>query len=429
MDAGTTPAPLVSLGGGVSARMDGSVSTAPGALVGACADRPINDPIFALNAEARTRAAGGESIVNATLGALLRDDGSLAVLSCLQEALGRVPAHTAAAYAPISGGERFNGAVVQDLFGGTGFANKAVCVATAGASGAIHHAVQNFLDPGQAALVPDHHWGPYGVMAGHAGRRLETFRTFDETVRFDRRAFRTALLDLVKRQGRALVILNYPCNNPTGYSLDAEEWADVADAVATAGRMGPVAVLIDYAYARFRPRGSVPWDGVLETMLSSATVLVAWTASKSFTFYGGRVGALAALHADPGERVRMSAALNYSCRATWSNCNHMGLAAVTELLTDPDLAARADEERAQLVGLLARRVGRFNQSAAEAGLRHPRYEGGFFVSVFAPDAPGTAAAMRERGVFVVPMAGAVRVALCAIPEAAVERLVEELARA
>ena len=33
--------------------------------------RPADDPIFALNAEANARKAKGESIVNATLGALL----------------------------------------------------------------------------------------------------------------------------------------------------------------------------------------------------------------------------------------------------------------------------------------------------------------------------------------------------------------------
>ena len=47
-------------------------------------------------------------------------------------------------------------------------------------------------------------------------------------------------------------------------------------------------------------------------------------------------------------------------------------------------------------------------------------------TVFTPDAQATAATMRERGVFVVPLQGAVRVALCSTPASEVPRLVEAL---
>ena len=43
-----------------------------------------------------------------------------------------------------------------------------------------------------------------------------------------------------------------------------------------------------------------------------------------------------------------------------------------------------------------------------------------------PDGERTAEVMRDEGVYVVPMEGAVRVALCSTPEAAIPRLVEAL---
>jgi aromatic-amino-acid transaminase len=79
------------------------------------------------------------------------------------------------------------------------------------------------------------------------------------------------------------------------------------------------------------------------------------------------------------------------------------------------------------VRLLVERVAAFNEEATAVGLSYPRYEGGFFVSVFTPDAERTAEVMRAGGVYVVPMAGAVRVALCGTPAAAVPRLVAALA--
>ena len=49
-------------------------------LIPSHAARPADDPIFALNREASARKAKGESIINATVGALLDDEGKLAVL-------------------------------------------------------------------------------------------------------------------------------------------------------------------------------------------------------------------------------------------------------------------------------------------------------------------------------------------------------------
>ena len=84
-------------------------------------------------------------------------------------------------------------------------------------------------------------------------------------------------------------------------------------------------------------------------------------------------------------------------------------------------------ERAELIELLGTRVERFNAEAQGHDLSYPRYEGGFFVSVFTPNAAKTAEVMKERGVFVVPNTGAVRVALCSTPTESIPKIVEALA--
>jgi aromatic-amino-acid transaminase len=385
-----------------------------------------NDPIFALNAEARARAEGGESILNATLGALTRDDGSLAVMGSAAVAFEEVPPHLAAGYAPIAGTPGFLDAVVSDLFGNGPLVEQAVAVATPGSTGAIYQAVGNFLERGQAALAPSLYWGPYRVICEHQGRGVDTFEMFTPSLRMDVDALAAGLDRQLRGQGRALVLLNFPCNNPTGYSLDAGEWEAVAAAIAEAGRSGPVAMVLDYAYARFGGVDGAAWVDVAPLIVGSATLLVGWTASKSYTQYGARVGALVALHRDEQERGRIAAAVGYTCRATWSNCNHRGMIATQRLLSDPAAAATADAERGELVSLLGERVDAFNRAARAAGLRFPRHDGGFFVSVLTPDSERTAAAMRKLGVYVVPVRGAVRVALCSTPAREAGRLVDAL---
>ena len=56
-------------------------------LVPSRQDRPADDPIFALNAEASRRRNAGETIVNATLGTLMQDDGRLLVMETVARAL------------------------------------------------------------------------------------------------------------------------------------------------------------------------------------------------------------------------------------------------------------------------------------------------------------------------------------------------------
>jgi aromatic-amino-acid transaminase len=398
----------------------------PPFLIEAARTRAGDDPIFALNAMAQKRARAGEHVVNATLGALMDDEGKLAVMKTVFEAFAAVDPQRAAGYAPIAGEKGFLDAVVADLFAERSLAKFAVAAATPGGTGALHHAIVNFLEPGQALLAPEFYWGPYKTLADHTRRRVETFAMFDASRRFDCAAFERALEGQVRAQGRALVLLNTPCNNPTGYSLDGREWSDVSRIVRAAARRAPVALLVDHAYAKFGGPNSERWIEHASELAGDALLLVAWTASKSFTQYGARVGALVAVHPDEAERQRIANALGYSCRGTWSNCNHAGQLAIGRLLADSELRARADAERAGLRALLDQRVAAFNAAAGAAGIDYPRYEGGFFVSAFAPRPEVAAERMRERGVFVVPIAGALRIALCSTPARDVPKLVQAL---
>ena len=400
-------------------------------LIPARQARSGDDPIFALNAEATARRARGEDVVNATLGALLDDDGRLAVLPTAARAVREVPAPEWAAYAPIQGLRPFLDAVIADLFADRPhLAAQAVAVASPGGSGALRHAIANFLEPGHALLTTSFYWGPYATLADENERRVETFSMFASAEALDVAALDAALARTLRKQGRALLILNDPCHNPSGYSMSGADWDGVVEVVRRHAAAAPVTVVLDNAYAAYGPPDAMRTAlDALEALSEHALVLVAWSASKSFTHYGLRVGALVAVVPDATQRKAVDAALAYASRGTWSNCNRGGMAAVTRLLTDPLLRPAVDAERADLVALLGGRVRAFNEAAAARGLRHPRYAGGFFTTVFADDAEASAARMRAEGVYVVPIPGALRLGICATPAAVIPRAVDALARA
>jgi aromatic-amino-acid transaminase len=396
-------------------------------------DRSGDDPIFALNQEATLRAGRGESIINATIGVLLEDSGALAVLPTAAKAVKEVREEDWAAYAPISGTPAFLEAVMDDLFAAQpAMRAAAAAVATPGGTGALRHVISTFLDPGQSLLTTSFYWGPYETLADEHQRRVSTFEMFDPKSDMSRLHFEALdrkLTEIMAAQGRAVVFVNDPCQNPTGYSMNEHDWQAMVDVVGRHADRGPVAIVLDAAYSAYAKGGTRTALRALESLAGRALVLVAWSASKTFTHYGLRVGALVAVVPDPKERKRIESALGYACRGTWSNCNRGGMAAVTRLLREPPLAEAVAKERRRLVDLLDGRVAVFNELARPRRLRYPRYDGGFFVTAFVEDAPLSAAKMKEDGVFVVPLKGALRVALCSVAVPHIPRLVDSLEKA
>jgi aromatic-amino-acid transaminase len=412
-------------------------------------NRPSDDPIFSLHKEATQRKARGEPVVDATIGVLLDDDGTLAVLPTAARAVHEVPAIEWATYAPIAGTPEFLRAVIDDLFAREPELKRAaVAVATPGGTGAIRHAIANFLEPGQALLTTSWFWAPYRTLCDESDRRLETFEMFDREGKLDADALGAGIARQMAAQKRALVVLNDPAHNPTGYSMSDDEWIAVAACIAKHAAAGPVTLLVDCAYFLYGARDPRAFLRHLRPLLGQATLLFAWSASKSFTHYGLRVGALVACVCGDAERATVESALSYSCRGTWSNCNRGGLAAIARLLADPEMARACEVERDRARDLLRARVEAFNARARERGLLHPRYEGGFFVTVFADRPHERAERMRAKGVYVLPQLpaappvqsgrqggvpgsprGALRIALCSVGSREVAPLVSALAEA
>jgi aromatic-amino-acid transaminase len=401
--------------------------------------RPTEDPIFALNREATSRKAAGESIVNATIGAALDDNGKLAILPTVARVVREVEGPAWAAYAPISGSPAYLNAVLDDLLSTQPrLRSAAVAVATPGGTGALRHALANYLDPGQAMLTSSFFWGPYQTLADEAGCRVETFSMFsarnpgetsEATGGFDLAALDAALETQLRAQKRVLFFLNDPCHNPTGYSMTLGEWRALVECLLKHAANGPITLLVDTAYLAYSAGDARAFLAELVPLLGKVMLLFAWSASKTFTMYGLRVGALVACVEDDHERGMTEAAFSYSCRGSFSNCNAGGLHAIARLLSEPALIASVEAERNALKENLFERVRVFNEVAKPRGLRYPRYEGGFFVTVFHEHAAEHAARMREQGVFIVPQKGALRVALCAANAAQIPRLVDALAGA
>ncbi|HEX4846303.1 MAG TPA: aminotransferase class I/II-fold pyridoxal phosphate-dependent enzyme [Geothrix sp.] len=374
---------------------------------------PADDPIFALNAEAQARKAKGESILNATVGALLDEAGQLVVLDVVMDLWRSLGALEVAPYAPIAGDPAFLKALVQRHWPSLESAG-AAC-ATPGGSGALTLSLRNFLEPGQTLLTTAPFWGPYATLAAENGMRLATAPWPAAGAPLDAAAWDAALRGLMQAQGRVMVWLNDPCHNPTGRSLGAGDRAALLGLLRELSALGPVTLLLDLAYLDYTREPEAVASAMRDyaALGAEGRVLVgaALSLSKSMTLYGARGGALAFPWCDDPV---LQAALTQSCRGTWSNCPRAPQSLMLRLAQDGKAQARLAAEHRHWSEVLAARALALDAALEAEGMEALQWQGGFFVTV--PSASPTAACedLKAEGVFTVPLPEGLRVGLCGL---------------
>ncbi len=379
------------------------------------------DKIFAASqkAKAAITALGEEAVINSTLGECLDDEGKLMVLPTVERMLRTMPVAEMCSYAPIGGIPGFNEAVQISLLGEVSSRFHVESVPTPGGCGALRHAIWNFLDDGDAALTTDWFWGPYRNICEEHGRRLATFPMFNARDGFNLEAMEASLKELLQSQKQALLILNTPANNPTGYSMTTAEMEGAADIVRRLGRSCPdqkLTFCLDVSYIDF--------DGTFEEtremfscihdMPENVMTLVVFSMSKSYTMCGMRCGALVCLGETEEAAGLFKAAMSYSSRSVWSNVIRIAQRVLVDINTNREVKDQVDEERRVFSSLITKRGETFYGEARRIGLKCCPYKHGYFIAVPCKN-PGKAAEyLCGENVFVVPQARGLRFSPCAV---------------
>lgn len=378
--------------------------------------KELKDVIFGASAAAQAaiQEFGAHRVTNATLGAIFDDAGNLACLQAVEKAFRALKMTDIAAYAPIAGLPAYREKVMGRVFGDHRPEGYVDAIATAGGTGAVHHAIENYSEIGDAVLTSDWHWGPYGALCANIGRHLETFRLFDDQLAFDKEDFARKARELLKTQDSLLIILNTPAHNPTGYSLSSEDW----DAVLTVCREAApkkIALLADIAYIDYAGDDARAFMEKFNHLPANMFVLFAFSMSKAYTLYGQRAGAIVGLSPDKEAIEEFTRIMKYSSRATWSNVNRAAMTVLVQLESDAELLQAFEAERASLYQTIQRRGAIFMEEATAVGLKALPYKAGFFLSIPAQNPQALADALHEEQVFAVPLGMGLRIAVCGVP--------------
>jgi aspartate/tyrosine/aromatic aminotransferase len=367
-----------------------------------------SDLILVLNQEAIQRKSDGQHVINGTIGSMFTDEGLLPIQQYLRSILAKHTNDADLCYSSVSGEDSFARLSLDWFFGGF-FDNLAKdgrlrCLGTMGGTGACAASIKAASKDGSVLLIPSLAWPNYQSIAFEYGTPF-LFYNLVKSESLDLGGLEKQIFQLTAEHRNIALIVNDPCENPTGYSMNAKEWARLVDILNKAAKIVSVSLIADCAYIDY---GKVDSKSIIAQSikkLKGATAsYLCLSFSKTLSFYGLRVGALAIC-----SNTQIQTSFLYDdcigfARAMWSVPNHMGINAVSEILSDEKAKSELIATIAGNKALLKKRADVFLSESNACQLRHYPYESGFFVSLPCDGkAIEAASLLRDKNIFVAPL--------------------------
>ena len=391
-------------------------------------NKKLKNNILALASDAAKAKKLDSSVINATSGMLKNENGILYEFDCVAKALNDLNVTEKFAYSNSEGTPNFIKAILYSVFGKYVEDIKKDCfvdaIPTPGGSGAIHLAFTNYLNPGETVLLPNHMWENYLNFAKDLGINSDTYRLFNDDDAFDFDSLNSKIDELKESQKRIMILINDPCENPTGFCMKEEDYDGLLE-IAKNNPDNDFVYLVDVAYFDFynvNPDIIRGRFAKLRNLPSNALALFVYSGSKSFGLYGLRIGALVGLTKDEKEIVAFKNAGAYSSRAKWSCASTLGINLIEKLVLHDDYRFDYEKEVKFVCSMLEKRSHAFLDAAKKVGLKTLPYEKGFFICVPCQDPEKMMNALHEDKVHLVCTRSCLRIALCAINKEEASRL-------
>ncbi len=378
----------------------------------------IKFDILILADEAKKAKQQNPNIINATIGSYFDDNGEFKAYPTVKNIIHELSDSDYYSYAITSGGTEFEDSVAKWVFKDRVDKIKSMtnvkAVSTPGGTGAVFMSMVECLKPGEEILIADLCWEPYITMASVNNFVATRYSMFNDKLEFNVKEFKHKCNKMLNSQDIINVILNDPCNNPTGYSLSMEEFTDITNYFDKLDK--PVNILYDIAYADYCLDEQEVLDKfeILANLNPKVRVFICFSASKTFCAYGMRLGAQLIMSKD---KESVDKLYKRSCvigRTHWSNINKSGISMFNKLVNTPSLLSEFKLELNKCKNVLQKRLELFVNEAKAVNLPIYACKGGFFVSMPCDNTLFVFEKLKSENIYVIPLESSIRVAICAV---------------
>lgn len=379
----------------------------------------IKYDIPTISEEAKQKKLSNPNTINGTLGTFYYDDEKFKAYQTVKNILNNLEDVDYFSYSPTSGGKLFEDTAIKWVFkqrlSKVLEVTNVKAVAVAGGTGSLLLSMLECMKPSEAILIADLCWEPYLTMCNVNNFVATRYSMFDSNLKFNITEFKQKCKKMLNTQDVINVLINDPCNNPTGYSLTMDEFKEITNFFDKIDK--PVNILYDTAYADYCSDQNEVLDKLemLANLNPKVRTFVCFSASKTFCSYGIRLGAQIIMSKDKESVEKLYKRSCILCRTHWSNVSKGGISMFNKLVNDEKLLEEFYKELNYCKGILDNRIKTFMDEAKECGLDVYACNGGFFTSVPTTNPPFVYEKLREQDIFLIPLETSIRVAICSIP--------------
>lgn len=391
--------------------------------------------IFAVAGRAKEAIAkfGKDKVINSTLGNGMDEDGKPFILPTYLKTMQQLIEENGdllCGYTPPGGLPELKNVYPEYILRGIKLSDDTHirAIPTHGGTGAIFLAIINMASNTVISHLP--YWPNYNLIIKQAGKKVAGFYLLDESLNFNISSFEETVTKIAHEDGRIFMLINSPYSNPTGASINKSEWLQMAQILKKLNV--PKTLFLDLAYIDFGPNGKDPKDleFVPEIMDidPNLNIILAPSASKSFMAYGWRVGANILLSKNQAEADEWFNVMEGTTRATNSNNVTAPQRALAKILSDENLIRSVEEERQNANKIIQERFKIFAENSEKNGIKISKPTGGYFTTVYVPDAASIAEKLEAKNIFTVPIADppALRISICSLTKKQCEILPGEI---
>lgn len=369
------------------------------------------DNVFTVSSAAKNDPSG----INASIGCLYGEDNKIYTFNSVFGNEKNISNENNVSYANPSGNKEFLDAI-GDFVLDKHIKNNYRILASSGGTGAIYMGIRTCLDEKDTIILPEIGWGNYGVIAQELNLNVLNYDIYNIN----------SLLSLIDNAtDKIFIVINSPCHNPCGHSYSFDEWKAIIDKANNCGK--EVIILNDIAYIDYSFEDRKQYFDLFNDINDNVLVLIAYSCSKAFSYYGKRVGALIAINND---NEFLDTYINYCtriARTTWSNVNNGAMQNIVDVLNN-----HRDEylkEKQELVNLLKNRSSLFISQAKENNLEIYPYTDGFFITLIIEEQNRRDSIhenLLKNHIYAVKIKKGIRIGICALPLNVIDGLAKKI---
>ena len=378
------------------------------------------DTVFTIVSKASIakKECGSENVIDASIGSLFDEESNFVALDSVFKSYRSLTNKDYAKYASsFSGNNDFKDAIKKYVLENKFTNLKEKIIATPGGTGAISITISNMLSKGETIIVPNIGWTSYTIMAKENNLNVDFYSMFNESNNFNLNNLKEKILNSLRIQNKALVIINSPLHNPTGYSIKNNEWEELVRFINEDCDNKEVIILNDIAYIdySFNLNNVKDYFKILDNLNDNALLVIAYSCSKTFTSYGMRLGAAIVLHKDENLLEEIFNAYDKSCRVYWSNANNGAMTNVANLINNH--LEEFNKEKDIYINLLKERADIILKETKEIDLPIYPFDEGFFITLKVDNSIKNKyhEELLNNNIFTVQVNEGIRIAVCSLP--------------